>query len=89
MYDSFRKQQNEFICTLRELIVSAKESIDLRSPFLKRLTVSGGCNGVAENRVLRIQGHNLLHLDVYLISISNLNRTGLFSTERGKRDLGN
>jgi len=33
--------------------------------------------------------HSLLHLECHLISISNLNLLGLFSTERGKRDLEN
>ena len=31
----------------------------------------------------------LLHLECHLISFSNLNRIGLFSTERGKRDVEN
>jgi len=33
--------------------------------------------------------YSLLHLECHLISISNLNLLGLFSTERGKRDLEN
>ena len=33
--------------------------------------------------------YSLLHLEWYLISISDLNLLGLFSTERGKRDLKN
>jgi len=33
--------------------------------------------------------YTLLHLECHLISISNLNLIGLFSTERGKRDLEN
>ena len=33
--------------------------------------------------------YSLLHLECHLISISNLNLFGLFSTERGKRDLEN
>jgi len=33
--------------------------------------------------------HNLLHLECHSISISNLNRIGLFSTQRCKRDLEN
>jgi len=33
--------------------------------------------------------YSLLHLKCHLISISNLNLLGLFSTERGKRDLEN
>jgi len=37
---------------------------------------------------LRIQ-YSLLHLECHVISISNLNLLGLFSTERGKRDLEN
>ena len=32
---------------------------------------------------------SLLHLECRVISISNLNLIGLFSTERGKRDLCN
>ena len=31
--------------------------------------------------------YSLLHLECHFISISNLNLLGLFSTERGKRDL--
>jgi len=31
--------------------------------------------------------YSLLHLECHLNSISNLNLLGLFSTERGKRDL--
>jgi len=33
--------------------------------------------------------YSLLHLECHVILISNLNRIGLFSTERGKRDLEN
>jgi len=33
--------------------------------------------------------YSLLHLECHLSSISNLNLPGLFSTERGKRDLEN
>ena len=33
--------------------------------------------------------YSLLHLECRLISISTLNLSGLFSTERGKRDLEN
>jgi len=33
--------------------------------------------------------YSILHLECHLISISNLNLLGLFSTERGKRDLEN
>jgi len=33
--------------------------------------------------------HSLLHLECHWIVISNLNFVGLFSTERGKRDLEN
>ena len=33
--------------------------------------------------------YSLLHLECHLISISNLNLLGFFSTERGKRDLEN
>jgi len=33
--------------------------------------------------------YSLLHLECHVISISNLNLLGLFSTERGKRDLKN
>jgi len=33
--------------------------------------------------------HSLLHLECHLILISNLNLIGLFSAERGKKDLEN
>jgi len=33
--------------------------------------------------------YNLMHVECHLISISNLNLSGLFSTERSKRDLEN
>jgi len=33
--------------------------------------------------------HSQLHSEGHLISLSNLNLLGLFSTERGKRDLEN
>jgi len=33
--------------------------------------------------------YSLLHLECHLISISNLNLIGLFSTERGQRDIKN
>ena len=33
--------------------------------------------------------YSLLHLECYFVIISSLNRIGLFSTERGKRDLEN
>ena len=39
--------------------------------------------------VCPIVQYSLLHLECHFISIANLNLLGLFSTERGKRDLEN
>jgi len=43
----------------------------------------------ARSSLLGSRCYSLLHLECYLISISNLNLPGLFSTECGKRDLEN
>ena len=39
--------------------------------------------------ILKVVMFSLLHLECHLISIPNLNLFGLFSTERGNRDLAN
>jgi len=41
----------------------------------------------SHSSMLHLWAYSLLHLECHVISISNLNLLGLFSTERGTRDL--
>ena len=70
-------------CVVRE------ENLLIPSFVVKYIKKKGRCGWQSVIEFNKVGRYSLLHLECYLILMSNLNLIGLFSTERGKRDLEN
>ena len=64
--------------------------VDFQAPKCSLNGLAGVDTNLREDESAEFKNiYSLLHLECHLISISNLNLLGLFSIERGKRDLEN